>query len=410
MRSRRSRLAVIVTVIAVEVACANVREELLQSACAVDKGYLYQDETAERYCLNVRTSCNVSSAWAKRHRLVRVLGFVLPWNEDGFDVATTFKRRFTDLSPVWFRVVPREPDEKNANLYEVVGHNWAKSRKGWSRTFEDSGPRLMPHFSIELFEKQKTLREVLAEPKKLALEIAAICELSNFGGAVLDVRLVLFRPLRPLLYALVTSLSQALRVSGREFLLSVPPLGEELSPSDFTIKDFNSVFDDVDGVIVGTRDYSKDHAGPIAPLPWVNSVMMHLIGDEPERAQKLLMEIPLYAKAFPNGCEPDECRSRSGIVNADNLVRQLETVQPDFSWNTDAVEHYVILPKQQAYLSVPSLQGVAQRIQLAHKLGVGVAFRDIGSGFNSMFDLVAKRDSNETSAAVSFNACANVAS
>merc|ERR1712217_542422 len=233
----------------------------------------------------------------------------------------------------------------------------------------------------------------MGSPRDLAAEIAVTCDRGKYQGIVLDVRLALFPSFKPLLPALVKEIAQALHVAHRKFILSVPvpypddPLSTRV---DFSAKDAAAVAKYVDAFVIGTRDFARTTPGPSAPLPWVRNAVTRLLVDPNDgqvglRADQLLIEIPMYGRAFKEG-ETD-----GKIILVGEIVKAMAKQRPKVVWDSDAEEHYANLTKSHVYLSFPTLAFVRARLRLARSLGVGVALRELGGGFDATFDLLSAR-------------------
>jgi len=335
--------------------------------------------------LYARTFCNTSSPWAEKFLGVReVLGFIAPWNDKGYKIAKYFRDKFTSVSPLWFRILPGRPDTVG---FDIAGLELAQKRRAWANDSASVGLGVLPHFSIEGFERLEGLRALLAAPETLASEMVGFCQRGGFAGLVFDIRIVLFPGVKKLMPQLVAAVGQALRAAGKRFVLSVPapvPGDEGSKRPVFDAADSVAVAANVDAVVVGTRDFSKGEAGPAAPLPWVRSSLMRLLAGAKGgglRADQLLLEVPLYGRAFR---KLEEGR----VAMGDELVKVVKREKPLFVWDAEAREHSANISRSQVVLSLPTLQFVAERLKLAKSLGVGVALRELGSGVDYLYDLL----------------------
>ncbi|CAE8603824.1 unnamed protein product [Polarella glacialis] len=379
--------------------------------CAPELGLVKEQESAASWARTARKFCNSSSPYAEKHLVVQeVLGFIAPWHDHGYKAARYFRGKLSSVSPLWFRVLPG----RDGIGFQVAGKEFAKQHKAWADDISDGGPRLLPHFSLEGFDKLAHLSALLEAPEKLAAEIENICVDGDFAGIVFDVRMALFPSLRALLPSVLAALSKRIRPA-RRLILSVPaprPPGEvrkkeasavaEYFKPGFQREEASAVAEYVDAVVVGTSDFSRAEPGPIAPLPWVRAALQALLatgsGSDTGGLQpgQLLLEVPLHGRAFPWG-EAQESTEGKVILTAD-LARVLAKQLPPMIWDAEAAEHSANLTESKVFVSLPSLAYVEARLRLAGSLGVGVALRELGAGFDSVFDLLPKRVDQRTSA------------
>eukprot|EP00931_Biecheleriopsis_adriatica_P065674 TRINITY_DN40168_c0_g1_i1.p1 TRINITY_DN40168_c0_g1~~TRINITY_DN40168_c0_g1_i1.p1 ORF type:complete len:450 (-),score=110.82 TRINITY_DN40168_c0_g1_i1:23-1345(-) len=373
------------------------KQQRVRETCAPELGLVKEEETASSWTRNFRKFCNSSSPFAEKNLGVReVLGFVAPWTDHGHRAARYFRGKLSSVSPLWFRVLPGRAENQ---LFELAGKELAKEHSAWAQQLSaGSGPNVLPHLSLEGFDKLEGLRAVLESPDVLAEEVSQLCEAMQFSGVVFDVRLALFPSLRKLLPGLAAALSQRLRPAGRRFLLSVPADKPGTKPS-FDRAEAAAVSKFVDGVVVSTRDFSKTEPGPSAPLPWVRSCLLRLMAThssadgEGLRAEQLLLEVPLYGRAFAWGSDASEAESEGKVILPLELAKAVSKQKPRLVWDAEAAEHSANLTKSKVFASLPSLAFVEARLRLARSLGVGVALRELGSGFDAAFDLLTSRSS-----------------
>lgn len=296
------------------------RRSRIRETCAPELlGLDSKRETAVTFAKHAQTLCNTSSPWAESHTQVReVLGFVVPWLDHGYKAASYIRSKLSSVSPLWFRILPGR-DAKASGAYEIAGMEIAdapEQRRWKARIGTAAHLDLLPHFSIEGFQKLEALKAILEAPEELAAEIAVTCEHAKFDGIVFDLR------------------------------------------------------------------------------PWVRKSVLRLVGKGGVlRPEQVVLEIPLYGRAFSE-------KERTGkVILAGELAKILAKQRPAFTWDDDAQEHSANISSGGArvILSLPTLAFVAERLRLAKTLGVGVALRDLGSGFDVAFDLLPSRpDSGDT--------------
>eukprot|EP00928_Gymnodinium_smaydae_P037856 TRINITY_DN26229_c0_g1_i1.p1 TRINITY_DN26229_c0_g1~~TRINITY_DN26229_c0_g1_i1.p1 ORF type:complete len:492 (-),score=138.85 TRINITY_DN26229_c0_g1_i1:1-1407(-) len=389
---------------------AKPKRSRVRATCAPELGLVTEKETAKSYAKHALTLCNSSSPWAEQSfaKLPEVVAFVAPWNDHGYKAARYIRRRLSAVAPLWFRILPSPGGKKRGDAdrsaFEIVGGDMARAeeqRRWKAHVTAGANVDLLPHFSIEGFERLEDLRALLEKPEELVAEIAVMCEKEQFGGIIFDLRLALFRSVKPLVPRLVRALGQALRGVQRRLMVSVPaPLPNARAAGSFDQEDAAAIAGDVDAVILGTRDFSRDAMGPLAPLPWMRASANRLLGKAGGaqggvvglRPDQLIIEIPMYGRAFPEQGGAASGGGGGKVILAAEIAKALAKQRPPLVWDDEAREHAANVTEAQGGgrigLSLPTLKFVAERLQLASSLGAGVALRDLGAGFDVAFDLL----------------------
>eukprot|EP00850_Spirogloea_muscicola_P007034 SM000034S12788 [mRNA] locus=s34:744501:747331:- [translate_table: standard] len=377
--------------------------------------------------------------WANtthRHFGGLVLAYVTPWNAKGYDVARTFRAKFTHVSPVWYQL---KRETSGLRLYGGgdVDLKWMKSVR------QKGHPIILPRVVLEGTGLDLFLKSSDDTTQAINLLVAE-CKEKGYDGLTLEAwsslaaHSILDKPdLRQKALHFVRSLGLALHDTpspakgadrNMQLIFVIPPIGEGSHPSVFTSADVRSLAPDVDAFSLMTYDYSNAYKpGPNAPMPWVRSILQAVFPDrkphpamekelqrlkeaEDEalrmqgRELKSLPEDPLASKDLSAS---DELGSKvlmglnffgndfvlpqgGGPVVAEKYLQTLDRQRPKIVWEAEAQEHVSSYKKagETHAIFFPTLLSISRRIDEARAWGVGLSIWEIGQGLDYFYDLL----------------------
>ena len=174
---------------------------------------------------------------------------------------------------------------------------------------------------------------ILADPARRATHVDAVASFAadnDFDGIDIDYEQFAFADgrsswaaTRPNWVAFVAELSARLHDDGRTLTVSIPWIsgdGTERDPG-YWVYDYASITPLVDSIRIMAYDYSvpSGEPGPIAPLPWVESIIAatSAVSGDPS---KLVLGIPLYGYNWvvaTSGTCPDDAEGNISLSTRD---------------------------------------------------------------------------------------------
>ena len=185
---------------------------------------------------------------------------------------------------------------------------------------------------------------------------------------------------------LVRSLGTRLHRADRRLVLVVPP--HRGSSVFFGSEAFEQASKYVDHFSLMTYDYSTaGAAGPNAPIKWCAEAVER-VARSADLKSKVLMGLNFYGNDYVQG------RSGAATVLGRDLVARLTTRsnrQMQFEWSPVFAEHslaYVDEAGAAHTVYYPSPKSIAQRIELAQRMGAGISIWEIGQGLDYFYELL----------------------
>ena len=310
--------------------------------------------------------------------MVTTLAFVTPWNSRGYELAQTFSRKFTHVSPVWFQVSPSG---------QIGGTQDVKEK--WLRRLLKANPDLLvvPRFIFENWAPEEFAAFFSSTDRmsRLAGDLTELLERYRMHGAVLEI----WKQMPALEFAGFTGflrlLSGQFKQHGLYLSLVVPPTNpdpEALDETPYNSSHFLETGPLVDSVLLMAYDYPflVQRPGPTSPLPWIEGCVMALSPNY-ELRHKILLGTNLYGYEFS--------RQGPSALSAEPYLDRLRQLKPALQWNEQSGEHIIQIdnPTDPRMIVFPSLYSLQARIGLAQRLSVGLGLWEIGQGLDYFYDL-----------------------
>mmetsp|Transcript_26856 Transcript_26856/g.86235 ORF Transcript_26856/g.86235 Transcript_26856/m.86235 type:complete len:451 (-) Transcript_26856:768-2120(-) len=368
------------------------------------------------------------------------LGYVTPWNSEGYKVAKMFRGKFTHISPVWYQIRPttektENPQDGGRQYQSGVSHGppkltgghdadlgWVSDVRGGAAANASSGgpyagAKVVPRVLFEgwgatdyiyLLTGKADGRDywkddVTDEFARLAARtIVDECEEKGYDGIVLEVwaqwsyiGLLDHQPLLDACANFIEVLGAALRnataPSGEpmELILAVPPSEPSLpgKAPTFTSEHLELLSPHIHSVSAMTYDGASPEApGPNADIRWVRRAVEGVLGENGAAlGGQVLVGLNFYGNDYniPKG---------GGAIVGHEYRGVLERAKPkDIRWLEEEREHvfeYDGDGGQRRRVYFPTLQSIQARLDLASELGVGIAIWEIGQGLLYFYDLL----------------------
>ncbi|EAA12357.2 AGAP008124-PA, partial [Anopheles gambiae str. PEST] len=315
----------------------------------------------------------------------KVLGFVTPWNNHGYDVAKLWGPKFDYVSPVWLQILRKGPKKYEVAGVHDIDDGWVKDVKKAGSTINN---RVIPRVLFDKFT-DRDFSQLLTYPEErtiVAKLLLATARKHRFDGLVLEVWSQLAARVEDsYLIGLVEEICNTLTAASYDCILVIPPARKETYDL-FSRKHFEALEPSVTAFSLMTYDFSSvQRPGANAPLYWVRNAVQHVCPDGADRMRekraKILVGLNMYGSDFtPNGGQP---------IVAHEYLALLKHLKGHLTYDEHDVENFFEVKTSNGRHMVfyPTLFSIDERLKLARELGTGISIWELGQGLDYFYDL-----------------------
>ncbi|XP_041777478.1 chitinase domain-containing protein 1 [Anopheles merus] len=315
----------------------------------------------------------------------KVLGFVTPWNNHGYDVAKLWGPKFDYVSPVWLQILRKGPKKYEVAGVHDIDDGWVKDVKKAGSTINN---RVIPRVLFDKFT-DRDFSQLLTYPEErtiVAKLLLATARKHRFDGLVLEVWSQLAARVEDsYLIGLVEEICNTLSAASYDCILVIPPARKETYDL-FSRKHFEALEPSVTAFSLMTYDFSSvQRPGANAPLYWVRNAVQHICPDGADRMRekraKILVGLNMYGSDFtPNGGQP---------IVAHEYLALLKHLKGHLTYDEHDVENFFEVKTSNGRHMVfyPTLFSIDERLKLARELGTGISIWELGQGLDYFYDL-----------------------
>lgn len=358
-------------------------------------------DTIKQLYQNSESPIIIPERFPKRHT-GKTLGYVTPWNSQGYEFAKIFAYKFDFISPTWYHFNRGDVQLKGE---QNVDRNWMDEVKGRYQNYVS--PKILPRVAFDGWSESdfEQLFKNQQKSEKLIESILVEANKNQFDGIVMDVGYISYSRFGGDLNNFISLLSSQLHQLDLLLFWVIPPMvsleneDEELLNAE-QMETLNTY---IDGFSIMTYDFSSHHGrvGPTSPVDWMMRSILRLIPPSKRSdkgfTDKFMLGINFYGREYKS--QTGETRA----IIANDYIKLLESQKVKFVWEESFQEHLVYFNgnnnnsgkrknnQDEQFSNVviyPTLKYLQTRIEIARTAGIGISIWEIGQGMDYFFDLL----------------------
>jgi chitinase domain-containing protein 1 len=335
------------------------------------------DEDLDLVSLSANYATISNPRVSQRPGITNKLGFLTTWNAQGKEIASGTLGKFSILSPVWFRIGP------DAVLEGVqdVDQEWLQSL----RDSEEGAVKIMPRFMFQDWDAKELLAmlSTKAGMMKVTTLIIKTCKKFELDGVVLD----MFNSIaseftsedavqesKEQIFKFIRAAGRAIQKADLDLVLVIPPYPELVGPEDLVA---------LEPIVTFFQVMTYDHhplktMAPNAPIAWMEDVVTKMSPEaDSEVRRKILLGLNMYGTMHKLDSED----IGKHIIGTD-FIQFIEQYDLQCRYHEAPVAEHVcqfVAADNSRYITFyPSEKSLSARLDLAEKLGTGVALWELG--------------------------------
>ena len=313
------------------------------------------------------------------------LGYITPWNKEGYDYVEKYSNKFDIISPTWFELKPEEIDGE----FQIIldGSNNIDSSYMNKLKNKNKNILILPRLHVS-FNDQKIFNIWFTkEADQFVKVLERRIKYNKFDGYVFDCMKIWFdeKLLDKFINNLLPKISNLMKKLNKKFIIAIIPKYQKNVGGLFDKNKFKKMAQYVDYFNIMTYDYDqyaennkKFYAGPIS---WIKETINYYV-DKNDKDRNTLLKKILFGLPF-HGYVYDKKDSKPvGVVNSRQFMDILEQGGETFTINYDEKEYeYSINSEDNKIINFPLIKFIEKRLELSKELKIGgCGIWDIGNG------------------------------
>ena len=317
------------------------------------------------------------------------LGYITPWNKEGYDYVEKYANKFDIVSPTWFNLKPEEVDGELQIILD--GSNNIDS--SYIKRLKNNNPnililpRLYASFNDDFIYKIWFTKELLQFKKVLERRL----KYNKFDGFVFDCMAIWYKEeiLDIFIKKFLPEMKNLMQKYDKKFIITMIPKNE-MDNSILTKEKFKEIANNVDYINIMTYDYQQytknRHTIQLGPISWIKETINFYVDKNDNNKDKLLQKI-LFGLPF-HGIFYDKNNSeKSGVINCKGFFENLEQ-NDEYKIIFDENEYeYNLKSENDKIIAYPFIPFIEKRLELSKELKLGgCGIWDIGNGKEGLLE------------------------
>ena len=320
---------------------------------------------------------------------LKTLGYITPWNKEGYEYVEKYTKKFDIVSPTWFELKSDELDGE----FQIILDGSNNIDSAYMKRIKKNNPnllilpRLHAGFNDQTFYKLWFQKSVDQFIKVLERRI----KYNKFDGYVFDCIYLWFNEnlLNQFTNQLLPKMGKLMKKLNKTLIMTIVPY----FPQNVINKEtFKKIATYVDYFNIMTYDYGQYRISIdkfLSPISWIKDTINYYVDaadkDKTELLKKILLGIPYYGYAYDG-----RNNNQEGSVTGKQFMNIFHQKEKNLKINYDKnQEEYHFDTGDGKMISFPLNNFLNKRLELTKNLNLGgCGIWEIGNGLEEFLELL----------------------
>ena len=312
------------------------------------------------------------------------LGYITPWNKQGYDYVEKYSNKFDIISPTWFEIKPEEIDGDFQMILD--GSNNIDSQFMKRIRNINKNILILPRLHVTFTDANIFHIWFSNEVDQFVKVLERRIKYNKFDGYIFDCMKIWYDEnlLNKFINNLLPKINEVMKKLNKKFIITMIPKHQKIEYKKLNKYKFKKIAQYVDYINIMTYDY--DHYGDnsskhySSPISWIKETIDFYI-DKNDKDKNILLKKILFGLPYHGYLYDKKTEKLKGVLNTRNFMDILNKDGDKYKINFDEQEYEYTLYSEQNVISFPFIKFMEKRLELSKDLNLGgCGIWDIGNG------------------------------
>ena len=313
------------------------------------------------------------------------LGYITPWNKEGYEYVEKYSNKFDIISPTWFELKPEEIDGEFQMILDGSNNIDSSFMKRIKNKKKDI--LILPRLHVSFNDQNIFNIWFTKEADQFIKVLERRIKYNKFDGYTFDCMYIWYNKdlLNKFIDNLLPKIYDLMKKLNKKFIITIIPKYRKNVDIIITKNIFRKIAKYVDYFNIMTYDYdsygNNKNIFYSSPLSWIKETINAYV-DKDDKDKNILLKKILFGLPFHGYFYDKKSGNPLGVINNRQLMNILEGNEDKFSISSDENEsEYWISNEKDQIISFPLVKYIEKRLKLSKELNIGgCGIWDIGNG------------------------------
>ena len=319
----------------------------------------------------------------KNYPLV-TLGYITPWNKEGYEYVKKYSEKFDIISPTWFELKPEEIDGE----FQIILDGSNNVDSSFMKDLKNKNKKILilPRLHVGFNEQKLFNIWFTKESDQFVKVLERRIKYNKFDGYVFDCMKIWYdvNLLNKFTRYLLPKISEVMKKLNKKFILTVIPVHRKNMNYQNDKDILKKLKNYVDYFNIMTYDYDQydndNNKFYSSPITWIKETIDFYAEKDNDVLKKILFGVPFHGYVY---------NKKSGkpidVINSKQFLQLLN--EGEYEINFDENEYEYTISDDKNIINFPNINYIGKRLELSKELNIGgCGIWDIGNGKEGLLE------------------------